>query len=359
MTPQVCPSCREPVANGAVKCPHCQSDIERKTDRQIHWAQVETWAKNIRDWIGLPAAMLAVFTAFFNPAVATIYGWVGWDGADLTAVLYDSNFINVGYDDKPTAEQVDKITMHIPFIPGVLSNDGLSTASVVDGFRCTLNKDQEANEPPLTYRFGYFDPNSQKRAYLQIGTGASIPFYSRLLDAGTEVNGWAPTARVDTCEFTYADKYGTHAPHVLHLADNLVSQIRQLVVPDELEGRQGLFCKSMLTNMILDDKTVADCVSNTHAIAIEPAYLWKRGVARSLQFSASFAKIAGVQNQRAPGVILACESGEEGCTGLLEEMKASLGEFRPALTVWICDPRRPLEQTSLDRCRKTEFPSPP
>lgn len=115
----------------------------------------------------------------------------------------------------------------------------------------------------------------------------------------------------------------------------------------------------MLTSMIIDDKTVPDCVSNTHALAIEPSYLWKRGVGRALQFSAGFAKLAGVQSPRKPGVILVCDIGEQGCADSLAEIKSSLAGFKPPLTVWACDPRKPLDQTSLDRCDKMEFPSKP
>ena len=72
MSMKHCPQCYSDVSEHAKRCPFCQSDIELKTPGGRLRASLGKAAVIFRDWLGVPAAIAAFVTAYYDPAVGTL-----------------------------------------------------------------------------------------------------------------------------------------------------------------------------------------------------------------------------------------------------------------------------------------------
>ncbi|MER9070927.1 hypothetical protein NKH84_31185 [Mesorhizobium sp. M0902] len=344
-----CPKCDEPISLKAIRCPHCLADLGRGATR---WQKVTLGAKLVRDWIGFPAAVAALLTAFFTPTVAAMLSWFDQDRAYVTAELFNPDIVNVGLDDRGVSDQTDRVTQYISLIRVGGKNTGYSTASIRSNFRCAL---QTSDGAGMDYYFDFYDIQSQRKFFPTLDAGQSIITFGKL--TGSQEHDSA--TGMNTCEFSYVDRYGPRPPYIVSLSDRARSEIAGLAIGDEQAELQSQFCAGMVTQMRLSDKTIADCVNDTHAIAIEPIYLWKSAVARAMQFSTAFGTMTGQQSKRAAGAILVCNDSPDNCkqtdANMLSEMDTALSRFQPPITTWFCSSKPGL---SLADCTRRDFPLP-
>ncbi|RUW97230.1 hypothetical protein EOA30_28385 [Mesorhizobium sp. M8A.F.Ca.ET.059.01.1.1] len=340
----------------------------------------------MRDWVGFPAAIAALLTAFFTPTVAAILSWADQDRAYITAALFNPDTINVGLDDVTASAQVDKVTQYVAIIRVSLSNKGYSRASIPSNFSCLL----QIGGKKRSYYFSFYDPASQKKIFPIVEAGETKILFGSLTSRKDKTqHGASMTA--DTCEFPYVDKYGQRRPYVYGLTDDArvralkVAEDRKqaqsdyeaqrpeeakrtdserskqdimgLALDSDTEWQREKYCAGMLKDVRSEDKVIADCVSGTHIIAIEPENLWQRAVGRAFQSAAAFQKLTPDQGKRRPGLLLICqEYGGPKCESRIQkagdEIGSTLGPLGIPVTVWLCDDAK---VKTLTDCQRTDF----
>jgi hypothetical protein len=323
-TYRLCPECGSQIPHAAKKCPECLSEIESKSG----WPKIRGKAGSIavafRDLIGIPVAIAAVVTAFFNPAYLQILEWRGEDVPAVSASLYKVWPVNIGIDDVQPPQQVDKVTRYETLARGALTNTGYSMASLDLEFVCT---DAEAN----AYRFVFVEGQPKVNTFVE-----------------DEVS---PTRTPNTCTLVFYDKYGTQEEIEMKVSKEQLLLMSSFSPTDETPEWIEHYCSHIIRNFELDGVS-ADCMSNTHILAIEPIYLWHRAVKRAVRFSALYSRMIGSQATRRPGLILICNPEYSTCEENVAAMSAFLRDFEPAITAWICrhdDPR------PMDTCREMDF----
>ncbi|ESZ15230.1 hypothetical protein X737_22120 [Mesorhizobium sp. L48C026A00] len=363
-TKKECPKCRLPIPRLAVVCPVCRSEIKEKPSRQKKWDRTVSVAKFVKDWIGFPAAAIAAIAALYAPARENILSLLGRDGANLRFEALRPDAISLGQDDTPVSAQKDKIDINISFLRAAFVNDGASTASVMPEFMCSVPDD---NQRAFTSRYQLIDINSQKRLLEDVEVPTTGPVFVNVVlkESGLAEDGYGSTATLGTCEFRFSDKYGSklltlhldksgilqtdHSSGAVTTSDIATSILELDGAEDNRVAPRNRFCAGMLRGIRMDSEPI-DCITGTHVIAIEPVYLWERGLQRALRQVAEFRRLAPDAAARSPGLILT-DCTEENCVISKTEMELALASFSPSVTVWMCDEW----VKSLGNCVRTDF----
>ena len=298
-----CPQCDREISDQAKKCPECLSDIADESRSKKTLAAFGKAAVTFRDWIGVPAAVVALVTAFFYPAIGTILGWLGRDRAAITIKLFNPDVMNVGLDDQAGANRVDRVTIRDSLFRGQLVNDGFSLGSVQSTFFCTGPKQPSGR---LIYNFSFHDPSRGTKAFPEAPPRTTVSFFSRFRNSQPyeKPNDPFPPLDPQKCRFTYSDKFGTAPPLILDLTADQVRILANMARQDDSEAWIEKYCEGMIPNVILSENSRADCLSGTHVIAVEPANRWAAALNRSLAYAKSFSELT--QTRRSAGIILVC-----------------------------------------------------
>jgi hypothetical protein len=345
-----CPKCCSEIRTGASVCPVCRSNIHVKTQREKTRERISTTARFLKDWVGFPAAVVAALAALARPAVLNILWLLGQDGASLEFKLLRPDYINVGLDDVPIATQGERVDIAIPFYRAALINNGASPAAVRSQFRCSTGSGSEETGG----NFYFFDLSTQRKIMndIEVAAGGTAFVNVALSAAGSPRDGYPKTKHPESCEFEYSDKYGVRPPFEAR-HDVKRSPLMALGrAEDRRVSAREVRCKNMAQGISLGTEPI-DCVSMTHLFAIEPVHLWERALSRALRQVAEFQRVSsGVQLSL--GLILNnCDN--ELCVLAHQQLATSLQNFKPAVSVWICEN----EAEELDRCAKTQYPSAP
>lgn len=343
-----CPKCCSGIPSGATVCPVCRSDIHVSTPREKTRERIASGARFLKDWIGFPAAVIAAIAALARPAVLNILWLLGQDGASLEFKLLRPDYINVGLDDVPIATQGERVDIAIPFYRAALINNGASSATVRSRFKCSTG----SGDGETGGNFYFFDLSTQRRIMndIEVAAGGTAFVNIALADAGSPADGYPKTRIPEICEFEYSDKYGVRPPFE---APHDVKQSPLMGLgraEDRRVSARETRCKDIAKGISLGTESI-DCVNATHLFAIEPVYLWERALSRSLRQVAEFQRV-NVGVQLTPGLILD-NCGSEGCVLAAQQLAAALRDFKPAVSVWLCEN----EADDLRNCAKTDYPS--
>lgn len=116
----------------------------------------------------------------------------------------------------------------------------------------------------------------------------------------------------------------------------------------EKDYRDAL-CQEFEREKRLAPHSIADCVSETHAIEVEWADNWKEGVGQALAYAMVSSLI--------PGVILVCKDGlsDEYCLDASLTVQETFSTFGIEATVWECAAR---DRKLSDCIEKSVLPRP-
>ncbi|PBB51922.1 MULTISPECIES: zinc ribbon domain-containing protein [Mesorhizobium] len=359
MTPDVkdqpslkpCPVCGRSIPTQAKRCPECHSDIEPQSASDRRRKSIVRVAEAVRDWIGFPAAVISAILAFYTPAETTIRRWLRQDVAQLSATLFNTDVINVGHDDMPAQDRVDKITEYESILRGSLNNAGFSTASLLSNFLCTGSVNEDKTR--TIYTFDFFDPQSQTKQFPSVDAKGSMQFFGRLDHAMPYSDEQFATARPKSCQFGYYDKYGIRPLLVIDIDDDQLREIAGLVHEVKTAEQRDRLCADSIRGFALGGGLVADCLNGTHVSMIEPSYLWQRGVKRALTSAAAYNRQIHSTSPPRPGIILTCDPQASDCDADAVAFRATAGSLGSSLTAWFCPP----DAESLAQCTKEDFPA--
>ncbi|RXH25485.1 hypothetical protein XH84_31305 [Bradyrhizobium nanningense] len=110
----------------------------------------------------MPAAIAALITAFFYPAVGTVLGWLQRDRAAVTVHVFNRDIVNVGLDDQAASNRVDRVANYESLLRGQLVNSGFSVASILSNFACA--GETWSNEREI-YTFNFHDVQRAQRRF--------------------------------------------------------------------------------------------------------------------------------------------------------------------------------------------------
>ncbi|MDA9435419.1 hypothetical protein XH88_27165 [Bradyrhizobium sp. CCBAU 51627] len=296
----------------------------------------------------MPAAIAALITAFFYPAVGTVLGWLQRDRAAVTVHVFNRDIVNVGLDDQAASNRVDRVANYESLLRGQLVNSGFSVASILSNFACA--GETRSNEREI-YTFNFHDVQRGTKAFPEVPTRSTVSFFGRLTHAQTyPVNGMFSSVQPKHCQFTYYDKYGLVQPPLsLSLTDSQVALLKTMVPRDEPGEWRGKYCEGKIPDMAVSDRSKADCVGGNHVIAIEASYRWPVAVSRSLADAKSFSDVSG--SRKLPGAILVCD---DDCASASAEASVALTDLGVPLTTWWCKQ----DSRALKDCERKDFPKP-
>lgn len=347
-----CPACGLSIPEQATRCPECHSDIAFESAGVRRRKSFTRVAEAIRDWIGFPAAVIAAVLAFYTPAATTVSRWLGQDGAVLAATLFNTDVINVGHDDTPALQRVDKITQYESILRGSLINDGYSAASVGSNFICTGPLNEDGTRTIFT--FDFFDPQSQTKQFPSVEARSSIQFFARLDHAMPYTEQEFTTARPMSCQFGYFDKYGGVSALIIDMTGDQLRSISSLVNEDQTSEQRSRFCGTAISGFGLGGDIVADCVTGSHVSIIEPSYLWQRALSRALASTATYNRQLSPPTPARPGVILLCNPDASNCDADTEAFRLVAKTLSVPLTAWLCPP----DSENIGGCKREDFATP-
>ncbi|TYL92608.1 hypothetical protein FXB40_24525 [Bradyrhizobium rifense] len=196
MTHINCPKCDSLISDKAQVCPVCHANLVKPTrlSRLL----------GLRDYLTLPAALTAL--------VVSLAGWVNdfrpvlkLDDAKVTGYLLNPDIINVGLDDRPTEQQVKKVTEYIQIQRVILFNNGYSLASVQSSFVCTGD---ETGPSRHLFTFVTYDTKQRIKTFVEIKPSETVVLSGKLSDANLYTKEERASAGPNTCTFGYYDKFG-------------------------------------------------------------------------------------------------------------------------------------------------------
>jgi hypothetical protein len=197
-----CPKCRSVIQEGAVKCLHCQSDLRTKG----FWQKVQ----DSRDYIALPAAVLALVVTLFEPIPRIYRSVTGKDGANLA-------IFNPAVDLVSVENSNGKIERHVSVLRAFAANTGYATTAIDGAFFC-LSKKEDTRYVLDTYNTQALAPAAtsldEGKAEVIVGKPRAILPINE--DPGVPVEAFdcemkAPMKiAAATCAIKYTDKYGCH-----------------------------------------------------------------------------------------------------------------------------------------------------
>jgi hypothetical protein len=106
-----------------------------------------------------------------------------------------------------------------------------------------------------------------------------------------------------------------------------------------MKALQERFCEGMVVEWTLASRRRVDCLSLTHAIEVDWAEDWTKGIGQALAYSA--------ETTREPGIILICKSDYALCNHYSLGAQQTLSYWRIKATMWNCLP----SDATLNDCR--------
>ena len=348
MAVKQCPQCKSSIPAGAKKCKVCLSDVEQKTPKQRRVAAFVRAAGIFRDWVGVPLTVVTLLAAFFGAAQGTVLKLLNLDRAAMSAKLFDADIINIGLDDQLLSNQVDKVTKHEGVVRGQLINDGYSLASFRPNFRCTGPQQKDRR---MVYTFKFYDLQKGGKVYPEVAPRSTLSFFALLTGASEYSETQFPAAGPKKCSFDYFDKYG-RVDMKVDLSDQQISLLDTTIVRDEPAELRNRFCAGLVTELAVANKVTADCVSDTHIIAVEFSYSSTDAIGRAMSYARHFADLSKSQTQRTPGVILVCDPKISSCEKDRHQTIEGYRLLGLSATAWFCLK----EHTALRNCKRVDFP---
>lgn len=124
------------------------------------------------------------------------------------------------------------------------------------------------------------------------------------------------------------------------------------------------YCQDGHPQVVLPNKTEADCIGPTHAKEIEFSEYWHTALGQSLHYAYWTREIAAepenygelgkkIDRPMKAGIVLVCRKPRETCTDHYVRLFRIIEEFRLPITIWDCSP----EDETLDSCQKIDMPA--
>ncbi|MEV8644163.1 hypothetical protein AB0V79_24405 [Mesorhizobium ciceri] len=305
--------------------------------------KVAAAARIFRDWVGVPGIIVAFALNYWHPTVGAVKRMLGIDHANVAILFLNRDFINIGVNDRAPSNYVEKVDSYEARVRISISNTGYSAASLTPTYWCFL--------PSGPFQYQYYDEITGKPILPVIQAGETKIVFTRVLPNDGSQQPSASKDEAGKCSFKYLDKYGPTPPTATDAPEDL-ELISEAALAKETDF-SSQYCQGMITKVKLTPADTADCVSSTHAIAIERSYRWGIAVQRALAYSADFANMTAKQSTRQAGLLLICNAQYSDCTKDNAEMSQALAGFEPPITVWTCTEG---QATPLNKCNPQEFP---